>query len=172
MQALEQCSKFLENWPNVNIIPTYDTAGSAKILTEKTIMNAATIASEQAADDYGLDLVKKEIESNHQNFSRFIALQKKNDSSIPGTKTSIVFSSKDIPGALFKSLSIFALRDINLLKIESLPLHGNPWKYFFYLDFEGNMNEEASRNAINHMKQITTFLRVLGSYPKGRIVNG
>jgi prephenate dehydratase len=169
-QALEQCQQYLESWKEIEIVPTYDTAGSAKILVEKKIRNGAAIASEQAAKDFGLQILKRGIESNHRNYTRFLVLKKQAEIPKKGGKTSIVFSFKDIPGALFKSLSVFALRDINLLKIESRPLHGSPWKYFFYLDFEGSMCEEASRNAVNHLKEITTFLKVLGSYPKGREV--
>jgi len=169
-QALEQCAQYLDSWKEIEIIPTYDTAGSAKILVEKNIRNGAAIASEQAAKDFGLQILKKGIESNHQNYTRFLLLKKENDILEKGGKTSIVFSFKDIPGALFKSLSVFALRDINLLKIESRPLHGSPWKYFFYLDFAGSIKEEAGRNAVNHLKEITTFLKVLGTYSKGREV--
>lgn len=169
-QALEQCQQYLESWKEIEIVPTYDTAGSAKILVERKIRNGAAIASEQAAKDFGLQILKRGIESNHQNYTRFLVLKKQAEIPTKGGKTSIVFSFKDIPGALFKSLSVFALRDINLLKIESRPLHGSPWKYFFYLDFEGSICEESSRNAVNHLKEITTFFKVLGSYPKGREV--
>ncbi|RMD88302.1 MAG: prephenate dehydratase [Calditrichaeota bacterium] len=169
-QALEQCQEFLSSWSGIEIVPTYDTAGSAKILVEQNLTDGAAIASEQAARDYGLCILKKGIESNHENYTRFLVLGKENQIPEKDGKTSIVFSFKDIPGALFKSLSVFALRDINLLKIESRPLHGSPWKYFFYLDFEGSMREEASRNAVNHLKEITTFLKILGSYPRGREV--
>ncbi|MCG8607674.1 prephenate dehydratase [bacterium] len=167
-QALEQCREFLEDWNGIEIVPAYDTAGSAKRLVNQQIRNGAAIASEQAAQDYGLHILKTGIESNHENYTRFLVLQKKQGISKSANKTSIVFSFKDIPGALFKSLSVFALRDINLLKIESRPLHGSPWKYFFYLDFEGNLNEKRCQNAIRHLEEITTFLKVLGSYPKAR----
>jgi prephenate dehydratase len=166
-QALEQCREFLEDWKGVEVVPAYDTAGSAKRLVDQQIRNGAAIASEQAAKDYGLNILKTGIESNHQNYTRFLVLRKKQEISKTADKTSIVFSFKDIPGALFKSLSVFALRDINLLKIESRPLHGSPWKYFFYLDFEGNLNEERCQNAIRHLEEITTFLKVLGCYPEG-----
>jgi len=86
-------------------------------------------------------------------------------------KTSIVFSTKNIPGALFKALSVFALRDINLFKIESRPVHGKGFEYLFYLDFEGDVVDEAQSNAINHLREITAFYRMLGSYPAGRLVH-
>jgi prephenate dehydratase len=167
-QALEQCRDFLEQWQGVEIVPTYDTAGSAKLICEQNLRDAAAIASLQAAEDYGLEILKKGVESNHQNFTRFLILSREGIVPEKGGKTSIVFSTKDIPGVLFKALSVFALRDINLLKIESRPLHGSPWQYLFYLDFEGSMQEEACRNAIGHLREITTFLKVLGSYAAGR----
>ncbi|MDW7682149.1 MAG: prephenate dehydratase, partial [bacterium] len=80
-------------------------------------------------------------------------------------KTSIVFAAKHIPGALFKSLSVFFLRDINLLKIESRPLRGKPWQYIFYLDFEGDLHQPNCQNALNHLEEIAQFAKVLGSYP-------
>jgi prephenate dehydratase len=166
-QALQQCSDFLEKWENIDIIPTYDTAGSAKLLLEQQIRNGAAIAGEQAASDYGLQVLRKGIESNHQNYTRFIILKKQGMPPATGGKTSIVFSFKDIPGALFKALSGFAFREINLLKVESRPLHGQPWKYFFYLDFEGSIKEESIQNAIRQLQEITTYLKVLGSYPIG-----
>ncbi len=167
-QALEQCREFLEAWSGVEIVPTYDTAGSAKLIAEKKLRDAAAIASRQAAEDYGLEILKQGIESNHQNFTRFLILTREAVAPERGGKTSVVFSTKDLPGVLFKALSVFALRDINLLKIESRPLHGSPWRYLFYLDFEGSMQEESCRNAIGHLREITTFLKVLGSYAAGR----
>jgi prephenate dehydratase len=167
-QALQQCGDFLESWQGIQIVPTYDTAGSAKLLVEKAIHDGAAIASEQAAADYGLRILRKGIESNHQNYTRFIILGKDGSPPQAGGKTSVVFSFKDIPGALFKALSGFAFRDINLLKIESRPLHGQPWKYFFYLDFEGSIAEEPIGNAIDQLGEITTYLKVLGSYPLGK----
>ena len=83
------------------------------------------------------------------------------------SKTSIVYASRNIPGALFKSLSVFALRDIDLYKIESRPIPGSPWEYLFYLDFNGDIRDEVSQLAINHLKEIASFLKVLGSYGKG-----
>ncbi|MBN1894783.1 ACT domain-containing protein, partial [bacterium] len=110
------------------------------------------------------------IENDDQNYTRFIALSREPLNPDRDAKTSIVFSTKNIPGALFKALSVFALRDINLLKIESRPLRKGPWKYYFYLDFEGALPDEACRNAINHLGEIASYLKVLGSYPKGRVV--
>ena len=169
-QALGQCRHFLEEWNGLQIEPSYDTAGSAKMLHEKELRDTAAIASKQAAGDYGLEIIDSNIESNRQNYTRFLILSRETQTPENGGKTSIVFATKDIPGALFKSLAVFALRDINLLKIESRPLHGKPFSYYFYLDFEGSIKEEAQANAINHLKEITAFLQILGSFETGKTI--
>jgi len=170
-QAIGQCSNFLDKLKNVEVIPMYDTAGSAKFIRKKNDKEFASIASLRACKDYGLQALKLKIENNIQNYTRFLIIAPKQQLPASGGKTSIVFSTKDIPGALFKSLSVFALRDINLLKIESRPLRKGPWKYWFYLDFEGSMKEEPCMNAINHLQEITSFLKILGSYPGGKVIN-
>jgi prephenate dehydratase len=170
-QALQQCSEFLESHQQIEAVPMYDTAGSAAFIQEQQISNGAAIASLRAGQDYGLHVLKKGIENNQQNYTRFLVIATAPVIPKKSGKTSIVFSTKDIPGALFKAISVFALRDINLLKIESRPLQSGPWKYWFYLDFEGSMEEEACRNAIAHLKEISSFLKVLGSYTAGKVIN-
>ncbi len=164
-QALEQCRKFLTSLSKVESIASYDTAGSVKMIRDKKLVNAAAIGSKWAATDYGMAVLREEIEDIPENYTRFNILANRPVQFGAPTKTSIVFSMKSIPGALFKSLSVFALRDIDLLKIESRPLRGKPWEYIFYLDFAGHMQEERCQNAIRHLEEITTFVRVLGSYP-------
>lgn len=169
-QALEQCRKFLSTLKNVETVASYDTAGSVKYIKEKKLKNAAAIASKWAAKDYHMTILKQEIEDFAHNFTRFllIAVPSENSSTLK-EKTSIVFSMKNIPGALFKALSVFALRDIDLLKIESRPLRGKPWEYIFYLDFLGNIQEERCQNAIRHLEEITILLKILGSYPMQKL---
>lgn len=170
-QALMQCSNFLEGLKGVECIPMYDTAGSAQFISEDAPQDKAAIASIQACKDYNLHILKKDIENNKQNYTRFLIISREQTRPKKNSKTSVVFSTKDnIPGALFKSLSVFALRDINLLKIESRPWQKGPWKYWFYLDFEGSMEDEACKKAIGHLEEITTFLKILGSYSKGKII--
>lgn len=163
-QALQQCCNFLASLPNVETIASYDTAGSVKHIRDQKMLRAAAIASRQAAEDNKMQILKEEIEDNPQNYTRFHIIAKSSEISTDADKTSIIFSMKNIPGALFKSLSVFALRDIDLLKIESRPMRGKRWKYLFYLDFVGTMQEERCRNAIRHLEEITSFLKVLGSY--------
>jgi len=163
-QALEQCRRFLSAFPDIETIASYDTAGSVKHIRDQKLLHAAAIAGREAAEDNEMQILKEEIEDNSQNYTRFHIIAKTFEPPENADKTSIIFSMKNIPGALFKSLSVFALRDIDLLKIESRPLRGKPWEYFFYLDFAGNMQEEHCRNAIRHLEEITSFLKVLGSY--------
>ncbi|MCH7781685.1 hypothetical protein IID62_01325, partial [candidate division KSB1 bacterium] len=102
-----------------------------------------------------------------ENYTRFIVLEKNHSIAKDANKTSIVFSMENNPGSLFKCLSVFALRDISLSKIESRPLYGKPWQYFFYLDIEENVENERCKNAINHIQEITDFFKVLGCYRNG-----
>lgn len=166
-QALEQCRKFLGTLNGVEAVASYDTAGSVKMIKDKGLKDAAAIASKQAANDYGMQILKEEIEDIPENFTRFHVISLSESASRADNKTSVVFAMKNIPGALFKGLSVFSLRDIDLLKIESRPLRGKPWAYIFYLDFAGHMGEEKCKNAIRHLQEITSFLKVLGSYPDG-----
>ena len=171
-QALSQCKDFLSGIDNVELFSVYDTAGAARRIKESGKKEDAAIASEQAAFDYGLEIIKSGIESNHMNFTRFLVLSKELDEVADDSKTSIVFSTKNIPGALFKSLSVFALRDIDLYKIESRPIPGSPWEYLFYLDFDGDIRQDVSKKAILHLEEIAKFLKFLGSYKKGDVVSG
>jgi prephenate dehydratase len=165
-QALMQCQGNTAKLKGVKIIAAYDTAGSVKRIKEEKFLNAAAIASELAAKTYGMKILKKDIQDNPENFTRFLVLRKTNALPVRANKTSLVFSLKNVPGALFRSLSAFALRDIDLYKIESRPLHGKPWEYFFYIDFAGSPKEPNCRNALAHLGEIATFLKVLGSYPR------
>ena len=163
--ALGQCRRFLEQHRNWEEIPYYDTAGSVRMVVEERLPDAAAIASKAAATIYGGRILAADIGDDPENYTRFFLLGKRPKSRPAGTKTSIVFAAKNLPGALFRCLSVFALRDINLTKIESRPLRGRPWEYLFYLDFLGNPVSGPARNALNHLAETTDFLRVLGCYP-------
>jgi prephenate dehydratase len=165
-QALMQCQKFTARLKKAEIVPTYDTAGSVKKIKEEKLLDGAAIASEWAAEIYGMEIVRRQIHDNSENYTRFLVLSKRTRIPANANKTSIVFSIKNMPGALFRSLSVFALRDIDLYKIESRPLLGKPWEYLFYIDFAGSLRQENCRNAIAHLSEITTFMKILGSYPR------
>ncbi len=170
--ALAQCSHFIRSLKGAEAVVAYDTAGAVKSLKETGARDAAAIASAQAAVDYGLEILRTEIENNHQNYTRFLVVAREGIEPEAPVKTSIVFALKNMPGALFKSLSVFALRDINLLKIESRPLDGQPWEYAFYLDFNGRLDQEPCARAVEHLREIATFVKILGSYKQGESVEG
>jgi len=166
--ALGQCRNFWAHHRQVEIIPTYDTAGSVKIIAKQGLKDAAAIASKEAAHDYNMNIVLSEIEDFKENYTRFLIITTEKLNFGIANKTSIVFATKHIPGALFKSLSVFFLRDLNLLKIESRPLRGKPFQYIFYLDFEGSMEQQTCQNALRHLEEIAEFIKVLGSYPAAK----
>ncbi len=166
-QALAQCEFTLDRL-GLQRESTYDTAGSAKLLREQDARDVAAIASRRAAEVYGLTILLPDIEDEPDNMTRFVALAPQARPVTPGTpaKTSLVFSLKNAPGALFRALAIFALRDLDLTKLESRPLRGKRWEYFFYLDIAASLDDPACQRALAHLEEISTFQRVLGSYPR------
>ena len=173
--ALNQCLDFFAANRQIERIPFYDTAGSVKMITADGLNDAAAIASAVAAEIYGAKILRRSIESDRRNFTRFFLLRTPQYAKRHPTradahttwKTSLVFSTHNVPGALFRALSAFALRDLNMMKIESRPLRGKPWEYLFYVDFLGHVDSPNVQNALNHLRELADFLRVLGSYPKG-----
>jgi chorismate mutase/prephenate dehydratase len=166
-QALAQCEEFLSQL-KVEIIPAYDTAGSAKMIKEKELRGCAAIASRRAADIYGLEILAPEIETNVDNYTRFFAVSKQKAKPAKENKTSLVFAAKHVPGALYDILGIFATRNINLTKLESRPSKTKPWEYIFYADFEGYFSQPVYQEVIRELERKTTFIKMLGSYPQAR----
>ncbi len=164
-QALAQCRNFLERL-GCELISTYDTAGSVKMVKEKRMIDAAAIAGERAAEIYEMKILVKDIADNPNNYTRFFVLSKTEPSPSGDDKTSIIFSTKHIPGALYKALGEFATRGINLTKIESRPTKQKPWEYNFYLDFEGHRSEKRCAEALEGLGTKSVFIKILGSYPK------
>ena len=180
--ALDQCRDFFRQNPKIEAVPFYDTAGSVKHVIADQLKDAAGIAGRQAAREYSGSILKSSIEDDKRNFTRFFLIRKVGTSGKRSTgkkkgsgdyhrliphganKTSIVFQVKNTPGALFKSLSVFALRDISLSKIESRPMRGRPWEYVFYVDFLRG-DDEPARNALRHLEEVAEFVKVLGIYP-------
>ena len=165
--ALNQCLDFFAKYQRIEREPHYDTAGSVKMVMEQRPPGAAAIASELAAKIYGGKILKREIEDDRKNFTRFFLLEpagSKPRGRGSKWKTSLVFSTRNLPGALYRALSTLALRDLNLVKIESRPRRGKPWEYMFYLDLLGHRDERSVKNALGHLAELADFLRVLGSY--------
>ena len=169
--AINQCLDFFAKHKRIEREVFYDTAGSVKMIMEQRPPGGAAIASELAAKIYKARILKRGIEDDRQNFTRFFLLEPagskprgKGKGQSPPWKTSLVFSTRNMPGALFRALSALALRDLNLVKIESRPLRGKPWEYLFYLDLLGRSNDPAVKNALAHLGEVADFLRVLGSY--------
>jgi chorismate mutase/prephenate dehydratase len=169
-QALAQCRKFLEQ-QKLQAISTFDTAGSVKMIKEEEMMDAAAIASERAAQIYDMPILAKEIEDVKNNSTRFFVLDKKDSPYSGADKTSIIFATKSIPGALYKILGEFAERNVNLTKIESRPTKQTPWEYHFYLDFEGHRTEKQCQEALESIKDKTLFVKILGSYKAAKKPN-
>ena len=166
-QALGQCRSFLK-YLNCELVPTYNTAASVRMVKEEGGIDSAAIASARAADIYGMKIVAREIEDNPNNFTRFFILSREDSPPSGNDKTSVVFSTKDRPGALYESLKEFASRNINLTKLESRPTRQKPWEYNFYLDFIGHRKDKMAQEALEGMERSSIFLKVLGSYPKAR----
>jgi prephenate dehydratase len=169
--ALNQCLNFFAAHPEIEKVPYYDTAGSVKMLAEEKPEGAAAIASALAAELYGCRILKRSIEDDKENYTRFFLLRQKPARGVKagkrGWKTSLVFATRNVPGSLFRALSAFALRDLSLSKIESRPFKGRRWEYLFYLDFLGHVEEPAARNALSHLGEVAETLKVLGCYPRG-----
>lgn len=169
-QALGQCSSFLQSLSKCEVVPAYDTAGSAKYLVENPTKQWAILASDETAKIYNLKILKKNIQNNNENFTRFLVISKKrNSKNINNPKSSICFELKSMPGALFKALSVFALREIDLFKIESRPIPDKPFQYRFYCDFKGNLKDQTIRNAIKHLQEISISIDDFGTYSEGKI---
>lgn len=161
--ALEQCRDFLQANPQIQAVPFYDTAGSVKHVIENGLVDAAGIASELAAKQYHAHILRRSIEDDKNNFTRFVLLRKTKRTQPGANKTSIAFSLKNEPAVLFKALSVFALRDINLSKIESRPVRGKPWEYVFFIDILRG-DDAVTRNALNHLAEIAQQVKLLGVY--------
>lgn len=175
--ALNQCLDFFRDHPELEKAPYYDTAGSARMVMTDRPPGGAAIASARAAEIYGARILKRSIEDDRQNYTRFFLLGAASSAELlapapqKGTvwKTSVVFSVPNVPGSLFRCMSAFALRDLSLTKVESRPLRGKPFDYLFYLDFLGKVGQRETDNALRHLDELVDMMKVLGSYPRGDI---
>jgi prephenate dehydratase len=162
--ALDQCRDFFQKNPKIQAMPFYDTAGSVKHVIETGLPDAAGIAGKHAASVYRGRILAAGIEDDKQNFTRFILLRKTRRIPSRADKTSIAFGLKNLPGALYKALSVFAARDISLSKIESRPMRGRPWEYVFYVDYLRG-DDKIARRALKDLGEVSDMVKVLGIYP-------
>ena len=168
--ALGQCRNFLAAHPTMKPIVASDTAGSVKMIMETREAGAAAIASSLAAVVYDAKILMSGIEDDPQNFTRFSLLARADEAAshllpeIEHAKTSIVFSLENKTGSLYRAMAVFALREIDLTKIESRPMIGRPWEYSFYLDFNGHTSEKRVQNALAHLSEFAPLVKILGCY--------
>ena len=160
-QALAQCERYLKEL-GASVEAVYDTAGGAKLVAEKKLAGAAALASRRAADVFGLEVLQEAVQDFEYNITRFAIIG--GAPPADANKTTIVFALPSTPGALFKALSVFALRDINLTKLESRPMRGRPWEYLFYVEVDAPRSDLGCARALTHLAEFARWTRVLGTY--------
>jgi prephenate dehydratase len=166
-QALEQCEAFLSNL-GLEGIPSHDTAGAARMVRERGTPEEGALAHEACAQLYGLQVLKKSVETNSQNVTRFVIISRRHLKVTKDVKTSLVFATKHIPAALYKCLGGFATNGVNLTKLESRPHKTEKSGYLFYLDLEGHPEDPNVKEALRELHFFTAFVKMLGSYPNER----
>lgn len=167
-QALAQSSKYLESL-GVEIIPFSDTAGSVKMIKEKGLTDAAGVASSYAASVYGMQILRRNLETHDTNYTRFVVLAKESIHALgEHAKTSIGFLTNNIPGALYKALGCFADNDVNLIYLQSRPVPGKRWEYAFYAECEGSVDETSLKKAVTQLEDNAASVNVLGSYKSAK----
>ncbi|MBW1697079.1 MAG: 3-deoxy-7-phosphoheptulonate synthase [Deltaproteobacteria bacterium] len=166
-QVFEQCKRFLESHPRWDLVASKDTASSVLRLKENKDFSEAAIASKEAAEFFQMSLLKEGIETNPRNFTRFVVISKNDFLKGPKNKSSLIYSVSDKPGSLYETLQIFAEKQINLVKLESRPIHSKPWEYMFYVDVEMDIEDPCCRDVLERLKEKTEFFKILGNYQKG-----
>jgi prephenate dehydratase/chorismate mutase/prephenate dehydratase len=165
-QALAQCDAYLRGL-HVEVVAAYDTAGSAKLIREQEMAGVAAVASTRAAELYQLEILASGIQTIKDNYTRFIVLERQPGKAPTGpAKTMLMLATAHRPGVLYGALGEFALRAINLLKLESRPSREKPWEYVFYLDIEGAPQQEAVAQALAGLTDKTAFVKVLGTFER------
>jgi prephenate dehydratase len=164
LQSLNQCEKFINRY-KLKQVPSFDTAGSASELAQNPEPDLGVIANKLAAEIYNLEILQEEIEDAPFNYTRFFVLGQDDPPRAQRCKTSLIFTTRHLPGALYSCLGEFAERNINLTKIESRPRRNRPWQYLFYLDFEGHWQEPVAEAALLGLLRRAGFVKMLGSYP-------
>jgi prephenate dehydratase len=164
-QALAQCERFLLGLEGVEVIANYDTAGSAKMISESNLRDAAAIASDRSAEVFDLSILKSGVQDFSENITRFLVISREALTQGKADKTTIAFTVPNEPGALFKALSVFTLRNIDLGKLESRPIPARPWEYLFFADLKTDREDSRCARALMHLAEFAPLVRTLGSYP-------
>jgi prephenate dehydratase len=167
-QALAQCRNYIKK-KNLDAMPTYDTAGSVRLIKEKKILDTAAIASMKAAEFYDMKILDQNIEDRRKNFTRFLVLSNQITTPTKTDRTSMIFGLNHTPGSLYSVIQEFNNNKINLTKIESRPTKEKPWEYNFYVDFEGHTEEDNIEKTLDNIEKKCTFIKILGSYRRGTI---
>ncbi len=163
-QVFQQCRQFLDAHPQWELVPAKDTATAVKRIKEGGDRSDAAIAGQDAAQIYGMEVIEEGIETNPRNYTRFVVIGTESLQNGPRRKSSLIYSAGNRPGALYETLKIFAEKGINLVKLESRPIHGKPWEYMFYVDLEADVLDESFQPVLAALKENTDYLRILGSY--------
>ena len=169
-QVFQQCREFLGNYPHWEQLAFSDTASAVQRIKENKDPQEAAIARKEAARVFDLNILQEGIETNPRNFTRFVVISRNEFLEGPRNKSSLIFSVGDTPGSLCAVLTIFAENQINLVKLESRPIHSKPWEYLFYADVEVDIDDEQFRNILEELQGKTEYLKILGGYRKASIV--
>ncbi|MDR0941179.1 MAG: prephenate dehydratase [Bacteroidales bacterium] len=161
--AIQQSGEFLNNYPEIKLIEWSDTASSAQKIAEEKLTTAAAIASEYAAELYGLEIIASHIETNKRNYTRFFIIERNVHDVVENNAASLCFELGHQPGSLVDVLAVFKREHINLTKIQSLPILGKPYEYSFYVDLQWNDRKKYNR-ALNTILKIVSNLSILGEY--------
>jgi prephenate dehydratase len=162
--ALAQCEQFFSAHPRLKRIATEDTAGSVRDVVASGDRSRGAIAGRRAAEIYGGAILREHLEDNCENYTRFLLLSESTASAEDSDKLSLVFQLDHRPRALYNALEPFARRNLNLMKIESRPVHGRPWQYRFYLDLQASRRDPEVAAALRELESLVVELRILGSY--------
>ncbi|NLI73543.1 MAG: prephenate dehydratase [Euryarchaeota archaeon] len=165
-QALGQCRRFLSNHPSWERIPSFDTAGSVRMIRDGSRADEVAIASKRAAEVYNMKVLLESIQDSNENYTRFFILEKASHLLKSGDKTSLVFATRSGPGALYEAMGCFASRNINMTKVESRPRRGRTWEYAFFVDIDGHADEPEVAEALADLVRRAVFVKVLGSYDR------
>jgi prephenate dehydratase len=168
-QALGQCRTFLSKYPDWEVIPAFDTAGSVRMIAERGLPEEAAIASKRAAQEYGMKVLLDGIQNRQDNFTRFFVIEKTSHLLAEGDKTSVAFACRNVPGALYNALGTFASKGVNITKLESRPRKGRPWEYVFFADLDGHVDDPPVAEALTDLVRTASFVKVLGTYRRAKL---